>query len=86
MENRCIKCGKCCDFIPCSRTLEQIKNDPIHPGRDFILEHWVQLSEHKIGDYYRCICDWFDKQTRRCKHYDERPQICRDYFCERARK
>ena len=24
------------------------------------------------------VCLWFDKQSRRCKHYDLRPSICRD--------
>lgn len=27
--------------------------------------------------YYRC--GWFDRETRTCTHYDERPSPCRDY-------
>ena len=24
-------------------------------------------------------CSWFEPETRRCKHYDHRPDICRDF-------
>jgi Fe-S-cluster containining protein len=24
-------------------------------------------------------CLWFDAQARRCRHYEWRPQVCRDY-------
>ena len=24
-------------------------------------------------------CFWFDKESRRCKHYEHRPEICRDF-------
>ncbi len=38
------------------------------------------------------ICLWFDEQTRKCKHYDLRPDVCRtevvlnDASCELWRK
>lgn len=30
-----------------------------------------------ITFYYRC--SWFDRETRTCTHYDERPSVCRRY-------
>jgi Fe-S-cluster containining protein len=27
--------------------------------------------------FYRC--DWFDTETRLCTHYDERPDLCREF-------
>lgn len=38
------------------------------------------------------ICIWFDEQEKRCKHYELRPEICRnvlqpgDEICRRWRK
>lgn len=26
-------------------------------------------------------CFWLDLKTKRCKHYEFRPEVCRDYFC-----
>jgi uncharacterized protein len=25
------------------------------------------------------VCIWLDEETRRCRHYEHRPQICRDF-------
>lgn len=24
-------------------------------------------------------CSWLDQETKQCKHYDQRPNICRDF-------
>ncbi len=26
-------------------------------------------------------CLWLDPHTKLCKHYEYRPQLCRDFFC-----
>jgi len=37
-------------------------------------------------------CVWYDPETRRCRHYEHRPRLCRDailpgdFFCRRWRK
>ncbi len=25
------------------------------------------------------VCVWYDAETRRCKHHEHRPQVCRDF-------
>jgi len=34
-------------------------------------------SERENGAFF--TCDWFDPETRLCKHHNERPPVCRDY-------
>jgi Putative zinc- or iron-chelating domain len=31
------------------------------------------------GIHDRGVCSWLDLETRKCKHYDHRPQGCRDF-------
>jgi Fe-S-cluster containining protein len=26
-------------------------------------------------------CFWLELETKRCKHYKYRPEVCRDHFC-----
>jgi Fe-S-cluster containining protein len=37
----------------------------------------VDTATDTMTLYYRCT--WFDRDTRVCTHYDERPSVCRDY-------
>ena len=35
-------------------------------------------------------CGWFDMETRQCRHYEYRPQVCRDFdagstYCQNLR-
>jgi Fe-S-cluster containining protein len=30
-------------------------------------------------------CQWRDEEKKRCLHYEQRPRICKDYLCEKAR-
>lgn len=50
-------------------------------------QHIDALTDVDIGK----PCIWLDLQTRRCKHYDHRPQMCRDFemgnpHCQRMRE
>jgi Fe-S-cluster containining protein len=56
-------------------------------------EHWTNLPEalkeellKYIADYQEPAkgelgkpCVWLDLQTRRCKHHQHRPKVCRDF-------
>ena len=56
-------------------------------------QHWLGMPEtlrQELAAYYRYAhttrvnrdgmpCIWLDEQTRRCGHYDHRPQACREF-------
>lgn len=42
--------------------------------REYIAEY-TRTNKHPRGG----ICIWWDSQTHGCKHYEQRPQICRDF-------
>lgn len=86
----CDDCGLCCEGIgsPVLAYASRPAFGDDHPFRPAGLptaliqeidEHFAGLSR---GQEPQERCLWFDAQRRRCKHYDWRPQICRDY--ERA--
>ena len=52
-----------------------------------------ELSKHSVFEVLadEAPCTWFDMQTKKCKHYDLRPPICRDFeagsrFCMEHRE
>lgn len=60
------------------RLPEQLKQE--------INEYVDNLTDIDIGQ----PCIWLDLETRQCRHYDYRPQMCRDFeignpHCERMR-
>lgn len=77
------KCGgSCCERLFYPRTPEGLKQDyeDKHKRDEDIVEiyHMLELLElDGIGGWYTCL-NW-DKESKLCKIYDERPQMCRDY-------
>ncbi len=49
-------------------------------------KHMAGLFSGKVSDaaWSAQPCFWLDQVTMFCKHYEHRPQICRDYVCEEA--
>ena len=43
--------------------------------RKEVLDHIDQLVEPDFGT----PCIWFDAETRRCRHHEIRPNVCRDF-------
>ncbi len=64
--------------------------------------HWQALPQalkEQVNTYIESLqeddlgqpCIWLDLETRRCQHYEHRPQMCRDFevggeHCRRLRK
>ena len=87
----CDDCGACCSAVG-------------HPHfyRNSNDELWEQLPEHlkkEVNEYIDNLtdidlgqpCFWLDPETKQCKHYEYRPQVCRDfeldsYHCHRLRR
>ena len=75
----CDNCGACCvamghpqfyrtsDNADWNRLPEDLKRE--------VSEHIDALTDLDIGS----PCIWLDMKTKQCKHYDHRPQMCRDF-------
>jgi Fe-S-cluster containining protein len=68
---------------------EQLKWD----RPDLLAEILADYRERRAngGPFYGTPCLWFDPQTRRCRHYEHRPQACRvfeigSHDCHGARR
>ncbi|MGD9856034.1 MAG: YkgJ family cysteine cluster protein [Planctomycetaceae bacterium] len=83
----CDGCGLCCEGIGSPVLLYQSLPgcDGPHPHRppglpqsliDEIDEHFLGLPR---GQEPQVCCLWYDPAAKRCRHYDWRPAICRDY-------
>jgi len=83
----CAECGLCCQGIGSPVLVYQ--SDPrltgAHPLRpsglpqsliDEIDEHFQGLQR---GQEPLDRCLWYDPAAKQCKHYQWRPQVCRDY-------
>lgn len=87
MTITCENCGVCCEgqaFAPLSGAmldgieLPPAMLDDLNRGLD-------------ANPCYEGVCVWFDRATKGCKHYDLRPNVCRnldvgDEDCLRIRK
>ena len=56
------------------------------PLKDQINDYVDGLTDHDLGS----PCIWLDMDDRTCKHYEHRPQMCRDFemggeHCRRIR-
>ena len=83
----CAGCGLCCEGIgsPVALYTSRSEFGERHPFRPEGLpaELIAEIDEH-FGGLYRGQepqerCLWFDPAARQCRHYEWRPQICRDY-------
>ncbi len=90
MENGCIKCGDCCEFIAAGFTVDEVRANPDFPDRAFILKHWRpgKPPEKKLNPLMsdKCFegfiwyeCDLFDAENRMCRDYENRANICKNY-------
>lgn len=80
----CTGCGMCCTrmrtppFVPDFDDPESCEFEALrrsHPELAArIRDRAMELTADSEGP-----CLWFDPDTRRCQHYDIRPEICRDF-------
>jgi len=83
----CSDCGLCCEGIGSPILLYATRPNwkAFHPYRPADLPKALsqEIDDHFAGllrgQEPQARCLWFDPQTRRCKHYEYRPQICKDY-------
>ena len=87
MKGFCNRCGDCCNPIKTSWSPEEIavklgtKEIDENGSRDFtfIANHWSCISRDEDDRTYDYQCNKFNRVTRMCEAYDERPPICSDF-------
>ncbi len=83
----CDDCGQCCQGIGSPVVLYASRPgfEGVHPFRpaELPVELAAEIDEHFAGltrgQEPQNACLWFDHATRRCRHYEFRPQVCKDY-------
>jgi len=68
----CDHCGVCCRQIG-TPPFTGIDGDEPPP--------WLEWDVNRHCDRLdrRLPCIWYDEPTRRCRHYEHRPQVCREF-------
>lgn len=79
-NGRCIQCGSCCsDLLP--MTEKEIKVIKEYVRKNDIKEsmHMCLLAE----PHFDLTCPFLDtsKDKEKCKIYEVRPRVCRDFIC-----
>ncbi|MSR59264.1 MAG: YkgJ family cysteine cluster protein [Planctomycetaceae bacterium] len=83
----CNGCGLCCQGIGSPVVLYTSNPDSWgpHPFRPAALPDDLirEIDDHFLGLHRgqepQEQCLWYDAATRSCRHYEWRPQVCRDY-------
>ena len=73
----CSKCGNCCAaMIPITRQEEKrIKR--------YIKDKEIKPEPFQIGNNMNLQCCFYDRENKKCKIYEVRPNICRSFKCNK---
>lgn len=84
-NGKCVGCGACCsNYLPLSS--KEVKE--IHR---YIKKHHITEKKHNApttSPIFDMTCPFLDesKSCEKCSIYPVRPQICRDFKCDKPRK
>ena len=83
----CIKCGSCCNFFEMIINPQNLKLDNLSIREAFKKELGVEFEDIlQCSIKVHATCIYLDKKTGLCKIHDNRPEICRNHFCQRYPK
>lgn len=86
----CQRCGLCCDGYTFRMTNRSFDNDPM--GIKALMEYHglkpLRNSKGELGVNIPGKCIHHEKRDGKsfCKIHENRPQVCRNYFCEKVIK
>ncbi|MGI9465925.1 MAG: YkgJ family cysteine cluster protein [Rubripirellula sp.] len=89
----CDSCGICCLHMGYPSYVTRSQSDKDQAGSDVTEQAWLDMPDslkqelrHYIENYQPPTegeldgpCVWYDAASRRCKHHEHRPQVCRDF-------
>lgn len=77
INNKCSKCGNCCGiFIP-------MIDEEIENLKKYVKENNIQPEKRFDGNNLEIRCPFLDLEKKKCKVYEVRPFVCRDFICNR---
>lgn len=71
----CGGCGACCMELSVPPFLDEIDFLPRELQQEVIAGRMEESDRAAQG----LPCIWFDSQTLKCRHYEHRPNICREF-------
>ena len=72
MSDPCENCGRCCDTQGTPPFTHCLGDEPPpHLAWD--------IDAHAMRYDQGLPCLWYDAETKRCRHYEHRPQVCRSF-------
>lgn len=88
VEVSCAGCGACCLYIGSPPFVSQEEYDLLPDSLRKPLDQWV---ENLTAESSEGVCLWFDAENKRCKNYEHRPSVCREFDvgaedCRRVRE
>ena len=78
-NGKCTCCGNCCTaLLPMTKVeLKTIQR--------YVKRKHIKIEKHD-GCYFDLTCPFRDDEKRICTVYEVRPQICRDFKCDKPQK
>lgn len=75
-NGNCSGCGGCCTaFLP-------ITKQELEVIRKYVKDNNIKPIERQlITGQYNMMCMFLDQETKKCKIYDVRPYVCKDFLC-----
>lgn len=79
----CDGCGVCCMHMAvppydAGELLHLHQNEP-QVYADYCAAKDSRLLQFMATEISDVPCGWFDMVTRKCRHYEHRPEVCKDY-------
>ena len=76
----CDDCGVCCRGIGSPPFVgSEILELPENLQEEILVKGTGSIWDKNPNELTGSPCYWYDTDTGRCKNYDNRPQICRDF-------
>ena len=82
----CEGCGVCCMHMgypafmhPADQSFDAVYWTAMPEALKRELVEFIERYEKPEGQDLDGPCVWFDMETRRCKHHEYRPRVCRDF-------
>lgn len=73
----CVGKAKCCTLFQLSHKLDEFEQE--------IYEAHHGFKSDSVGIEYAHVCNKLDTKTGKCTIYDNRPRICRNFYCNASK-
>lgn len=84
----CIKCNECCSLL--ARLTEEEYNGLVEylsdgEGKKIYQQCWNKLKRYRRKGTIYMMCPFTDDDTKKCRIYDIRPKVCREFHCSHSK-